>query len=653
MTSTKKRIGTILICLCMLVGLFPTSAYATGEEHTHSWSSGWTASDTHHWHDCTAGGCTITSESECSGYGAHDFGTYPYRCTVCEFSPGHEHYGGTATCEYQARCEGCGASYGDTNPDNHQIPEGFGEMIDESSHKIMCSCGHVFVASEPHNFTPWDTNSDGTEERWCGDCFYAETRSPQHSHSYSKANCVAPATCSCGSTTGEKDPSNHTGGTEIKNAIDATYDAEGYTGDTYCKGCGAKIATGTTIAKLSAVDVKIDEDAGVESVTFQPSEGISIPDDASLVVKQQKVGLDSILSLFETDLTISDYHFDSSVIDDAIYIHTDGTEYRSGEVVRIDGQKYLIGEYSGDGSVLPVINLADGMMREYNMAKLQFEETDGIQTDYKQTERDVIRIDGILYEVPYSYTDSEGFLTKVLYYEGKPAGMIDDANVSLYSDLTPSNVQAAGSRYLGTVTPNTARGGFNLSIGTTYDAYLIGASSLQLLSGAGDPLFTASDSSNEKIGTVSQIYASNSLLLAPSLFSDPGTQYVAIHFSRDDLMNSIMSDLDFGEVSPSSDGTQLEATFDINHFSPFVVYAFVEAQESEIKVITSSTSSISDVGNTDDSGVDDSNTTIPDDSRNWNWPVVAGVALVLAAAIMVFCLRKRNISKDSGKNSQN
>lgn len=47
------------------------------------------------------------------------------------------------------------------------------------------------------------------------------------------------------------DPSNHAGGTEIRNAVKATSEAEGYTGDTYCLGCGARIASGTLIPKLT------------------------------------------------------------------------------------------------------------------------------------------------------------------------------------------------------------------------------------------------------------------------------------------------------------------------------------------------------------------------------------------------------------------
>ncbi|MGO5055446.1 leucine-rich repeat protein [Holdemanella porci] len=50
---------------------------------------------------------------------------------------------------------------------------------------------------------------------------------------------------------GTKDSDNHTGGTEIRGAKDATCTEEGYTGDTYCIGCGEKISAGIAI-KMSA-----------------------------------------------------------------------------------------------------------------------------------------------------------------------------------------------------------------------------------------------------------------------------------------------------------------------------------------------------------------------------------------------------------------
>ena len=43
------------------------------------------------------------------------------------------------------------------------------------------------------------------------------------------------------------DPSNHTGDTERRNSKPATCSAEGYTGDTYCLSCGAKLSSGQSI----------------------------------------------------------------------------------------------------------------------------------------------------------------------------------------------------------------------------------------------------------------------------------------------------------------------------------------------------------------------------------------------------------------------
>ena len=53
------------------------------------------------------------------------------------------------------------------------------------------------------------------------------------------------------------DANNHEGGTELKDAVEATCEHIGYTGDTYCKGCNAKLSSGTVIPaghKLTHVD---------------------------------------------------------------------------------------------------------------------------------------------------------------------------------------------------------------------------------------------------------------------------------------------------------------------------------------------------------------------------------------------------------------
>ena len=65
--------------------------------HEHSWSSGWTHNETHHWHECTAEGCTVTDKADKDGYAEHvwDKGTVTksatetekgeekFTCTVC------------------------------------------------------------------------------------------------------------------------------------------------------------------------------------------------------------------------------------------------------------------------------------------------------------------------------------------------------------------------------------------------------------------------------------------------------------------------------------------------------------------------------------------------------------------------------------------
>ena len=82
------------------------------------------------------------------------------------------------------------------------------------------------------------------------------------SHTFNSGKITTAATCkaagvktytctACGATKTEtiaKNPSNHTGGTAVKNAKTATCTAKGYTGDTYCLGCGFVTAKGKDIA---------------------------------------------------------------------------------------------------------------------------------------------------------------------------------------------------------------------------------------------------------------------------------------------------------------------------------------------------------------------------------------------------------------------
>ena len=84
---------------------------------------------------------------------------------------------------------------------------------------------------------------------------------PAHVHTWNAGSVTTPATCKdkgvklftcsgCGKTKIEviaKNPNKHAGGTETRNAKAATCVAAGYSGDTHCKGCGAKLSSGKKI----------------------------------------------------------------------------------------------------------------------------------------------------------------------------------------------------------------------------------------------------------------------------------------------------------------------------------------------------------------------------------------------------------------------
>jgi hypothetical protein len=71
-------------------------------------------------------------------------------------------------------------------------------------------------------------------------------------HTVGIATCTEPAICKvCGAVCGDVDLTNHTGGTELRNAKDATCTEEGYTGDTYCLDCKNQISSGSVTAALN------------------------------------------------------------------------------------------------------------------------------------------------------------------------------------------------------------------------------------------------------------------------------------------------------------------------------------------------------------------------------------------------------------------
>ena len=105
------------------------------------------------------------------------------------------------------------------------------------------------IAGRADSEHPWDTDCGSKRLSSGGDRLpvLAWQKLPTE-HAGGKADCASGAICEyCGKPYGDKDAANHTGGTEVRNARAATCTADGYTGDTHCKGCGDKLQSGAVI----------------------------------------------------------------------------------------------------------------------------------------------------------------------------------------------------------------------------------------------------------------------------------------------------------------------------------------------------------------------------------------------------------------------
>ena len=218
---------------------------------------------------CTACGYEITPANNNHDWNAWESNGNGTHTHTCKNDSSHTETtncsGGSATCEARAVCDVCHMVYGELVP--HTLTHS--PAVDatcttpgnvEYWHCSVCGKnfsdsagkGELTEITSPalnHNWGAWEKVSETQHQRICqNDGSHKETG--DHTLG-TAATCKAPANCSiCGQSYGEKNPSNHTGGTEVRNQKEATTTTEGYTGDTYCLGCGEKIASGMVIPKL-------------------------------------------------------------------------------------------------------------------------------------------------------------------------------------------------------------------------------------------------------------------------------------------------------------------------------------------------------------------------------------------------------------------
>ena len=165
-----------------------------------------------------------------------------------------EHSGGEATCTKKAKCEICGAEYGETKPHSYaqiKSPEYLKSAATCTAKAVYyTSCTECGRSSEGtadeatfeygnalgHKYGEWVSNGDGTHTRVCAnDSTHTETKACHGG----KATCTAKAICEvCGKAYGEMKPHSYTNKKSpeyLKSAATCTAKAVYYTS---CADCG-------------------------------------------------------------------------------------------------------------------------------------------------------------------------------------------------------------------------------------------------------------------------------------------------------------------------------------------------------------------------------------------------------------------------------
>ena len=379
-SSATCRSGTTyyMSCVCGAKG---ADTFEIGDKnpdnHSGILNNDWKSNDTNHWKEYSC--CRAHAEEAA-------------------------HSGGTATCQNKAVCSTCNKPYGDLGS---HVPASTWSK-DASGHWHVCqtpNCNEklAFAAHTPgpaatedapqlctvcsyelapalehtHVWGAWISNGDGTHTRTCAkDSSHTET----NACSGGTATCQSSAICAvCNTAYGAKDMTNHTGGTEVRGSVEATTSTEGYTGDTYCKGCNNKLADGKTIPKKDSGSSGGSSSSGTSGGTGSGSSGGNTPPSTSVTVpvsgEEKTIRVNSTVS--STTATIED--IDLSKLNTVI-----GNDVKTG-VVTID---FSVLEKQIDTVKLPanvIKRIADAVKDPSNDAEsLSIVLTDGTSIEFDE-----------------------------------------------------------------------------------------------------------------------------------------------------------------------------------------------------------------------------------------------------------------------------
>lgn len=171
--------------------------------HVHQWAANWTSDDTHHWHECTAEGCTLTAGTANSGkdgYAEHNWTaancTTAKTCSICDKTEGSAlgHDWADATCTTPKTCKrtGCTATYGSSL--GHEWATDW--TTDNNQHWHKCNRTGCTEIKDAANHTPDRDAATEDDPVKCTECGKVLTPALGHVHTSHLTSVAAKApTC--------------------------------------------------------------------------------------------------------------------------------------------------------------------------------------------------------------------------------------------------------------------------------------------------------------------------------------------------------------------------------------------------------------------------------------------------------------------------
>ena len=207
--------------------------------------------------DCHGGTATCLAPAVCDdcgeaygGYGAHDLSKVPAQAPTC-LAPGHVGYWHCSVCNKNF-IDNTGATEITAYQNGHTPAEAVKEndvpstcsTLGSYDSVVYCEVCRAEISRTPMNYNALDPANHEGETETKEENIVAGTCAAERTWDevvYCKS---CNEQISSTPKTGEKDMNNHVGGTEIRGKVTATCTVEGYSGDTWCLGCGKKIADG-------------------------------------------------------------------------------------------------------------------------------------------------------------------------------------------------------------------------------------------------------------------------------------------------------------------------------------------------------------------------------------------------------------------------